>query len=259
MKTQVASLVRRLRHPRRATTAGATNAPPPPASFAEVERAERIFYLEYLRGGMTVFDVGANVGELTLLFSRFVGAGGVVHAFEPSGAGFERLSAVARAASLRNVRLNRLALAEEEGAVRLHVYDEDHLSWTTQARRPLEDYGIEVKPTTTEEAAATTVDLYCERNNVSTIDLLKVDVEGAEFQVLLGARRMLRERRVRLLTFEFGQTTFDMGNSPDRIEAYLKEVGYDLSNLVAGDPVFPGRERALTAAFSMHVATPQRR
>lgn len=255
MRTHVASLVRRLRRPRRTMTTTPTVSSTP-ATFEEVERAERIFYLEYLREGMTVFDVGANVGELTLLFSRFVGAGGVVHAFEPSGAGFERLSAVARAASLRNVRLNRLALAEEEGAVRLHVYDEDHLSWTTQAARPLEDYGIEVKPTTTEEAKATTVDLYCERNNVGMIDLLKVDVEGAELQVLLGARRVLRERRVRLLTFEFGQTTFDMGNSPERIEAYLKEVGYELSNLVEGDPVFPGGARAQTACFSMHVATP---
>lgn len=235
------------------------NVLPTPASFIEVERAERIFYLEYLREGMTVFDAGANIGELTLLFARFVGARGCVHAFEPCGSGFERLSAVCHAAALRNVCLNRLALAEEEGTVRLHVYDDDYLSWTTRAERPLEDYGIEIRPRATEEVPATTVDLYCERHDVEVIDLLKVDVEGAEFQVLLGARRMLRERRVRLLTFEFGQTTFDMGNSPDGIRAYLTEVGYDLSNLVRGDPIFPGEEGAQTASFSMHAATPQRR
>jgi FkbM family methyltransferase len=226
------------------------------ASFAEVERAERIFYLEYLREGMTVFDVGANVGELTLLFSRFVGASGSVHAFEPTGCGFERLSAVCRAAALQNVRLNRLALAEEEGPVRLHVYDDAHLSWTTRARRPLENYGIDLKPQATEEAPATTVDLYSEENGVEKIDLLKIDVEGAELQVLIGARRMLRERRVRCVTFEFGQTTFDMGNSPDQIEAYFKEAGYELRNIVEGDSVFPGREGAQTACYSMHVATP---
>jgi FkbM family methyltransferase len=227
-----------------------------PASFNEVERAERIFYLEYLREGMTVFDVGANVGELTLLFSRFVGAGGSIHAFEPSGAGFERLAAVCGAASLRNVRLNRLALAEEEGSVRLHVYDDDYLSWTSRALRPLEDYGINVKPRAVEEVPATTVDLYCESSGVEEIDLLKIDVEGAELQVLIGARRTLSEQRVRCVTFEFGQTTFDMGNSPECIEAYMKEAGYELRNLVDGDPIFPGRESAQTACFSMHVATP---
>jgi FkbM family methyltransferase len=249
MKNRAASVLRRLRRPRGA-------AAPAPASFAEVERAERIFYLEYLREGMTVFDVGANVGELTLLFSRFVGASGSVHAFEPTGRGFERLEAVCRAASLRNVRLNRLALAEEEGAVSLHVYDDEYLSWTTRAARPLEDYGIDVKPSAVEEVPATTADLYCERNGVAEIDLLKVDVEGAEFQVLVGARRMLDERRVRCVTFEFGQTTFDMGNSPGLIKTYLRNVGYELRNLVEGDPVFPGGESARTACYSMHVATP---
>ena len=247
------SLIRRLRRalgPR----GGAT---PSPAPFAEVERAERIFYLQYLREGMTVFDVGANVGELTMLFSRFVGAAGIVHAFEPTERGFERLSAVSRAASLGNVRLNRLALAEEEGSVRLHVYDDAHLSWTTRAERPLEDYGIDVKPRTTEEAPATTVDLYCEANGVAAIDLLKIDVEGAELQVLFGARRMLRERRVRCVTFEFGQTTFDMGNRPEQIESYLNEAGYELRNIVEGDPLFPGGGDAQTACYSMHVASPR--
>jgi len=227
-----------------------------PASFAEVERAERIFYLETLREGMTVFDVGANVGELTLLFSRLVGAAGVVHAFEPCAQTFERLETVCRATSLRNVRLNRLALAEDEEPVSLNVYDEDHMSWNTRAARPLESYGIDVKPVAVEQSQATTLDLYCERNGVARVDLLKIDVEGAEFQVMVGARRMLREKRVRCLTFEFGQTTFDMGNSPDLIESYLRGAGYDLRNLVSGDPVFPGRGSAQTACYSMHVATP---
>jgi len=256
VKNRAAALVRRLLRLRRTTTADASASA---ASFTEVERAERIFYLEYLREGMTVFDVGANVGELTLLFSRFVGAGGCVHAFEPTGTGFERLETLSRAASLRNVRLNRLALAEKEGAVLLYVYDGDYLSWTSRALRPLENYGIDVKPLTTEEVPATTVDLYCETNGVAEIDLLKIDVEGAELQVLNGAARMLREKRVRCVTFEFGQTTFDMGNSPDQIESFLKDVGYELRNLVASDPVFPGRESVQTALYSMHVATPKSR
>ncbi len=256
MSGRVKSILRRLLPGERVSAAdGGAQA----SSFVEVERAERIFYLQYLREGMTVFDAGANVGELTLLFSRFVGEHGSVHAFEPTGAGFERLSAVCRAASLRNVRLNRLALAEAEGAVRLHVYDDEYLSWTTRAARPLEDYGIDLKPRATEEVPATTVDNYCERNGVARIDLLKIDVEGAELQVLLGAERALRAKRVRCLTFEFGQTTFDMGNSPDQLEAFLNDVGYAVRNLVPGDAVFPGRESARTASYSMHVATPEER
>jgi FkbM family methyltransferase len=248
LKKTLATLARGLRH------AMARNGPSS-ASYMEVERAEQIFYLEYLREGMTVFDVGANVGELTLLFSRFVGEGRV-HSFEASRNAFERLTNICRAASRRNVQLNHLALAEAEGTVRLHVYDDDYLSWSSRALRPLENYGIDVKPVAVEETAATTLDLYCERNGITRIDLLKIDVEGAEYQVLLGARRMLREKLIGCLTFEFGQTTFDMGNDPGEMEDYLSGLGYKLRNIVKGEPVFPGRESVETARFSMHVATP---
>ncbi len=225
------------------------------ASMLEVERAEQMFYLQYLREGMIVFDVGASVGELTLLFSRFVGAG-QVHAFEASSTVFERLRTVTGAAACPNVFLNHLAVAEAEGKAQLYVYDDLHLGWNTLANRPLENYGIDVKPVAVEDIEATTIDLYCEREGISKIDLLKIDVEGAEFQVLRGADRMLREKRIACITFEFGQTTFDMGNDPTEIEAYLTKLEYELRNMVNGDPVFPGREAAQSARFSMHVATP---
>ena len=230
------------------------------ASYLEVERAEQRFYLEYLREGMTVFDVGAHVGQLTLMFSHLVGQAeghGCVHAFEAGREAFSRLTNACQAAGLRNVVLNHLALAEKEGQIRLNVYDDDHLAWSTQALRPLENYGINVRPVSIEEPSASTVDLYCEKNDVTKIDLLKIDVEGAEFQVLMGARHMLESRRIACVAFEFGQTTFDMGNEPDHIEAYLTRMGYRVRNLVAGDPVFPGRSSVQTAQFSMHIATPE--
>jgi FkbM family methyltransferase len=241
----LSSLARRLRRGRARAA----------ASYEEVERAEQIFYLEHLRDGMIVFDVGAHVGELTLLFSRFVG-GGHVHAFEPSRDAFKRLSTITRAAARRNVTLNHVALAENEESLTLNIYDESHSAWNTRAARPLGDYGIDVKPVATEEVEATTVDIYCGCVGVAKIDLLKVDVEGAEYQVLLGAKRMLESKAVSCVTFEFGQTTFDMGNRPEEIEVYLAGLGYVIRNIVKGDAVFPGRARRETAQFSMHVATP---
>jgi FkbM family methyltransferase len=225
------------------------------ASYPEVERAEQRFYLEYLRGGMTVLDVGAHVGQLTLMFSQLVDHG-TVHTFEAGQDAFSRLTNACQTAGVRNVVLNHLALAEREGQIRLNVYDDDHLAWSSQAFRPLEDYGINVRPVSVEEPNASTVDLYCEKNSIAKIDLLKIDVEGAELQVLMGARHMLETQRIACVVFEFGQTTFDMGNDPDQIEDYLTRMNYRVRNLVLGDPVFPGRASAQTAQFSMHVATP---
>jgi len=67
---------------------------------------------------------------------------------------------------------------------------------------------------------------------------------------------MLESKSIACLSFEFGQTTFDMGNHPAEIEAFLKDFEYKIRNVVANDPVFPGRESVETARYSMHIATP---
>lgn len=226
------------------------------ADFEEIERAERIFYLEFLREGMTVFDVGANIGELTLIFSRCVGESGKVHAFEAGGATFARLKTICDAAEKRNVALNHLALSDQNGFIKLNVYEEKYSSFNSQAARPLKNYGLDLEPIKIEEIAAATVDDYCEKNKIERIDLLKIDVEGAELQVLKGARKMLAEKRVKCLTFEFGQTTFDMGNRPEEIENFLAEMNYKISNLIKNEPLFPGRESVETARYAMHIAAP---
>ena len=227
------------------------------ASLIEVERAERIFYINYLQKGMTVFDVGASIGELSLLFSRFVTPSGKVHAFEACAATFEKLRTVCQLANRSWIVLNHKAVTDKNGIVKLHVYDEEHAGWNSLADRPLHKYGINVKPTYIEEVEATTIDTYCEENKLPRIDLLKIDVEGAEYQVLLGAYHMLKEKRIGCCTFEFGQTTFDMGNTPDEIEDYLNKCGYRIRNIVKGNPVFPGRSSVETTRFSMHVARPK--
>ena len=139
----------------------------------------------------------------------------------------------------------------------MNIYEDAYSSFNSQAARPLKDYGLDFEPVGFEEIAATTIDDYCEKNNVEKIDLLKIDVEGAELQVMRGARRMLKSKKIECLTFEFGQTTFDMGNTPEEIEEFLTEMDYEISNIVENDPLFPGREKVQTARFAMHVAVPK--
>ena len=74
MKNRAPSFVRS--HLRRSRGAPAANVVPTTALVTEFESAERVSYLKCLNDGMTIFDVGPNAGELTLLFSRSVGAGG---------------------------------------------------------------------------------------------------------------------------------------------------------------------------------------
>jgi FkbM family methyltransferase len=228
----------------------------PLPTMRDVEKAEQIFYIRYLEPGMRVFDVGANIGELTLLFSRFVGPEGQVHTFEAASETFRRLHDVIQAAGRPNVTLSHKAVSDHCGTARFHVYPSEYSGWNTLADRPLQDYGIDVRPALIEEVPTITIDDYCQEHRIDRIDLLKIDVEGAEYQVLCGARRMLAERRIACCLFEFGQTTFDMGNSPSQLQGIASEYGYAIRNLNHGAPVFPGGRSAATALFSIHVMTP---
>ena len=226
-----------------------------PAEPSAIERAEWSFYIEYLRPGMTVFDVGANVGETTFLFARFARPG-MVHAFEPGADAFRRLAAVTQAAELKNVIPSRVAVCDREGEAKLFVYDQEHMSWNTLADRPLENYGSDAKPVGEEMVAAVTLDEYCTRTQVNQIDLLKLDVEGAELQCLIGARQLLQRKAIRCCVFEFGATTFDMGNRPEDIQSLLSECGYRLENIIPSEPLFPGGGDGQSARFAIHVARP---
>ena len=61
----------------------------------------------------------------------------------------------------------------------------------------------------TESISVNTVDVYCEENNVSRIDFMKIDVEGHEFDVLSGATRMIESNSIGAIQFEFGGCNID--------------------------------------------------
>lgn len=226
-----------------------------PISVLEIEKAEQIFYIQYLNPGMVVFDIGANIGDLSILFSHFVGQTGSVHSFEASPETFIRLKAIVEQADCSNIQLNCLAVSDHVGVSKLFEYDRLHSGWTTLANRPLQRYGIELKPIRVEQVNTITVDAYCETHGVEKIDLLKIDVEGAEYQVLRGAERMLNEGRIGCCVFEFGNTTFDMGNHPEQIKSFLDKCGYTIRNIIPKIPIFPGGHSVGTAEFSIHVCT----
>jgi FkbM family methyltransferase len=218
---------------------------------AEVEAAERQYYEDYLREGMTVFDVGANVGALAEFFAGRVGPTGKVHCFEPGEAAFAALKQRQTGLPHGNMILNPVAICNRTGLTRFHVYPEAYSTFNSMAERPLEIDGAELQPQQTREVPCKTLDDYCQDAAIRHIDLVKLDVEGAELQALEGATGLLRQRRINCILMEFGQTTFDMGNRPEDIEAFVTGVGCTVFNLIPGDPLFPGGRSRETAQFAM--------
>lgn len=135
-----------------------------------------------VRPGATVFDIGANVGAYTLLFAQWVGSAGRVVAFEPapaSAAGLRdqlRLNGVAD-----RVQVVEYAVSDVVGTSR---FEADHANGAN-ALVPdgyRGDHAVSVR--------TTSLDAFCEANCLRP-DVIKIDVEGAELDVLRGARRTL--------------------------------------------------------------------
>lgn len=79
-----------------------------------------------------------------------------------------------------------------------------------------------------------TIDEFCSDLSIERIDLLKIDVEGAELDVLNGAEKMLSDRKIYFLQVEYGGTYPDAGITGLQVIQYLNELGYKVYELVGG-------------------------
>lgn len=213
--------------------------------------AELKFYGMYLQNGMTMFDVGAGDGMMTLLLSQFHG---VLWAFEPDPRSFLKLEATFAQHPRGNVHPNNLALWCEAGTVPLRMYDDKFAAWSTVAKRPVEEGGVDREPERILDVPATTVDAFCKKRVINHIHLLKLDAEGSEFRVLQGARRMFDEKRISCIVMEYGRTWWDMGYTPDDVEGFLDGYGFEVFNTRHDHPAFPGRESGQQSKYAILTA-----
>jgi len=151
-------------------------------AFGEDYEPELIFLEKLLfRGGVFV-DIGACFGVYTLAGSRIVGAEGKVIAFEPGTKAFSVLQANIRINNFTNVTAFRLALADRKTMLKLYHHPD-------ASRNSL---GTTEESAEYEEVQSQTLDATLHEAGVSHVDLIKMDVEGAEELVLRGGKRLAR-------------------------------------------------------------------
>ena len=146
--------------------------------YLEGERfvEERAVLARMLRPGMTVVDVGANIGYYLLLFRQLVGSGGTVVCIEPSEENLPELKRNIAANPRLTVLLHEVALGEEDGEVGL--------------RSGINSGVVEVA-----EAAHVVPVRRLDSLLQHRVDMLKIDVEGYEGQVLAGAHGLIERDR----------------------------------------------------------------
>lgn len=152
-----------------------------------------------------IFDVGSNKGQFLELILRNVEAGGLnVHCFEP---GFETFKVLAEAFGQdKHISLNNIGLGRVGCEAVLH-FDEAGSGLASLTKRKLDHFNIDFGRS--EDIVVDTIDNYCRGRGIDRINLLKIDVEGHEFDVLMGARAMFANNSVDVVAFEFGGCNID--------------------------------------------------
>lgn len=193
------------------------------AWIGRFERLQRSILKTLVRPGTTVVDAGAHIGVYTLLFSRWVGPGGRVEAFEPSPGSADRLADHIASNGCANVQLHRTALGEREGMRPLNI----------AADAGMTSFGPPVGGSRVERVVTvpvTTLDHVAAREEINGIDLLKLDVEGSEIPVLRGAERLLREHRIRAMVVEYnGEAQRGHGFAPQDLAETIRSAGFHVA------------------------------
>lgn len=177
-----------------------------------------------LRPGMVFLDGGANEGAYTVFAAARVGPAGRVVAVEPSAREIERLQGNIALNRLRNVDIVEAALAECSGSAPLLVAEKLHAGQNTLGAFAYDA----VKSVGTQDVAIEALEDIVSRYGLSRLDILKLDLEGAEIRALSGATRVLAEMRPLVLTEVSEAALAHQGGSARALFELLEAAGYVL-------------------------------
>ena len=191
----------------------------------------------------TIADLGANIGMSSLYFSQQFPTA-MIYAVEPDPSNFDMLTANLSEEILQSSHVPvRAAIYSADGMVNLKQNAKAYNTGIAEG-----DTGIAVR--------AVTLDTFIREMMITGIDLLKIDVEGSELDVLKGAERMFKEKKIKICVFEFGQTIFDMGNTIDDFKNFFNKHDYRIDNISKDQNLFPVDHKSKLACFSVLFVEP---
>lgn len=205
------------------------------------------FLRSYLRPGMKLVDVGANIGEFSLA-ALSVNPDVSIVAFEPVPEAFRVL--VERFNGNDHVHCRRVALGAAPAMTTIHVpKSNDGRGSQRSSLHRRQSHGDDVE--------SIRVQIDCLDKQFSEgIDFLKIDVEGHELAVLQGAQQLLRQQKISCLQFEYGGTFADAGVTLNEVVELLQGHGYCVARLTPFGQISWRRGQQDSYRYSNWIARP---
>lgn len=209
---------------------------------------ETIAQLDQLAApGMTMLDIGAHVGYYSRRYAKALGNNGRIFAFEPHPRTFATLQHNVK--RLPQVTAVQLALAEQEGTAELHDYlmmsasGSLHYDESMVALQKSQTHDTDIAPRIGQTFAAQTftvrtmpVDDFLAQQGIEQVDLVKMDIEGAEIGALRGMKRTIANSPTLVLVMEYNpQALKAFGHDPITALNEVRSFGFQTMEAIELD------------------------
>lgn len=188
--------------------------------FLQKERDVEVINImkQNLHEGSIFLDIGANIGYETMWGAHLVGQSGRVYSFEPLPHLIKQINESLELNNFSNVSIIKKASGEKEGTATLFIHKEDAgLTSIKNSLGATDELNIEI----------TTVDK--ELSQVNRLDVIKLDVEGYEYEALRGGENIIC-KFLPIIIFEFSPHLYEKDRSGKSLELlfFLHDLGYKI-------------------------------
>ena len=178
-----------------------------------------------------IIDIGVNVGYFSALAAEAVGANGTVYAIEASPIMINRLNKMLNESKINTIKLFNYAIWKDKGTLEFKVATNS--GWSSIIENPT--FIIDEKF----DVNAITLDQFCEDQSINKINLLKLDIEGAEMDALLGSIELFTKNRIELILLEVEPFRLNAYNhSGIEINNFFSKFGYTALCTIEKDQIF---------------------
>jgi FkbM family methyltransferase len=180
---------------------------------------ERLYSL--VQPGQVILDVGTNIGETLLNFAKLTGEKGFVYGFEPDNTNYANVQKNIKLNTFRNVHVFNNAVSDKVETVKLFIVEPHNRGMNRildEKKHSGSDYTV---------MQTTTIDTIVRENNITKVDLVKIDIEGYEMHALRGGIETWKKFHPAFF-IEVGYTRLlDNGTSPNELVKFLEDLGYE--------------------------------
>ena len=195
------------------------------------EPALQVLY-KLVSPGMTIVDIGANIGATTLNMAKRVGSTGKVFSFEPSPYNYQKASSNISLNNFPNIRLINMGLGSEKATASLYNVNPNNRGM----QRLLAD-NSEITSYDKTEVVIDTLDRCIQSFEIPSPSLIKIDVEGYELKVLLGGLETLKKYKPTLFIELDDNNLKEQGSNAKALLEFLIQLNYHVADAADGKRV----------------------